>query len=125
MYILHHSRVFFNKKGANIAKDDMEIIIYKILQYLYEHLKNGKDIDQKDIRNDTLNIPYRYWACIIKGLAEKGYVERIECFMKKDGPEVYIREDAGITLDGYLFMKGHKTMREAEEFLVWYCWSRV
>ena len=50
-----------------MAKNDMEVIMYKILQYLYECLKNGKEARLEDFawKPKLFDIPQSYWCKII------------------------------------------------------------
>lgn len=49
-----------------MAKNDMEVIMYKILRYLYECMKTGKTPDLADIMWNCkmFDIPKAYWLSI-------------------------------------------------------------
>ena len=50
-----------------MARDDYHVIVYQILSYLYNCLKNGKRIDAQKIshENEYFVINEAYWAFII------------------------------------------------------------
>ena len=82
-----------------MAKDDINVIMYKILKYLYTCMKAGvKPIPEELI--DFLDIPELYRETVIHGLHEKGFIDR-----------------AGITIDGMRFMDSDSGMKEVNEFL--------
>ena len=60
-----------------MAKDDYHVLVYKILRYLYDHLKRDEKVDIDRISAESLNIPQSYWEYIFIHLAEDGYVEGV------------------------------------------------
>ena len=54
---------FCAKKELKMAKNDYFVIVYKILSYLYECMKAGKEPAQEDIACDSqlFHISQRYW----------------------------------------------------------------
>ena len=59
-----------------MAKDDMEVIMYKILKYLYECMKKDISPQLEDFSWDSklFHIPQNYWCKIIVTLVRKGYI---------------------------------------------------
>ena len=61
-----------------MARDDYFVIVYKILTYLYECLKTGKNIDTYNILiAETYGIEESYFNYILIQLYEEGYIEGI------------------------------------------------
>ena len=57
-----------------MAKNDMEVIMYKILRYLYECMKLGvePELEQFAWNSKLFDIPQSYWCKIIATLVRKG-----------------------------------------------------
>ena len=55
-----------------MAKNDMEVIVYKILSYLYECMKNGATPEMEDMCHNCklFRIPRSYWLMIMKDLID-------------------------------------------------------
>ena len=49
-----------------MAKDDYFVIVYQILKYLYDCLKQGIKPDKEKLSYEFLNIPPSYWEYIFK-----------------------------------------------------------
>ena len=51
-----------------MARDDLHVIVYKILSYLYRQLKAGEKADVGMIDERALSIPSLYWMFILEEL---------------------------------------------------------
>lgn len=102
-----------------MAKDDMEVIIYKILSYLYECSRNGKVPMFEDMAPtcDMFNIPERYWNQIMEELIDNGYTRGVMEVSSTTGMEIKLTEKAGITIKGAEYLKENSRMRFVAEFL--------
>ena len=60
-----------------MAKDDYHIIVYQILEYLYQCLKSGTfpNTANLTIFREQANIHNKYWQYVLIHLLESGYVE--------------------------------------------------
>ena len=60
-----------------MAQNDMEIIVYKILSYLYECMKSGKHPRMEDMGCvcQMFRIPQEYWNQVMEELIDCGYVK--------------------------------------------------
>ena len=85
-----------------MAKDDINVIMYKILKYLYTCMKEGVKPVLEDMVNNSilLDIPGLYWETVVHGLYEKGFIDR-----------------AGITIDGMRFFDSDSGMNEVDKFM--------
>lgn len=102
-----------------MAKDDMDVIIYKILRYLYDCMKAGKTPMLEDMccSCKLFNIPQSYWKYIIYELIKSGYVRGFIYSYTKDGLVVTMTDSVSITLDGVHFLEENKRMKKVKEFL--------
>ncbi len=102
-----------------MAQDDMHVIIYKLLAYLYDCMKKGKSADAAmlDRSGPIFNgIPEKYRCAIISEVSDRGYVTGLSIFYSDDSPQVLIAEP-GITLDGVEYMFENSMMQRALRWL--------
>lgn len=102
-----------------MAKDDMDVIIYKILRYLYRALKAGKKPELNDMcyHSELFVIPENYWYLIMQELIESGYVRGFEFRETKDKPVITVLDSAGITLKGVQFLEENSQMQKVKGLL--------
>ncbi|MCI7327205.1 MAG: YjcQ family protein [Clostridiales bacterium] len=103
-----------------MAYDDMEVVMYKILRYLYDQLKAGKQADSKMIRaeGDLFVINERYWKWILSEMKTHDWIRGITIVQNGKG-DFYVDklENIEITMDGAFFLKDDKYMKEVCEEL--------
>lgn len=97
----------------------MDVIIYKILRYLYECMKEGKRPELSEMCCDCqlFKIPESYWNQIILELVESGYVRGFLYRMTKDGLIITMTDSAAITMKGVHFLEENSRMQKAKQFL--------
>jgi hypothetical protein len=104
-----------------MAKNDMRIIMYKILKYMYECLNLGKMIDPEDICNncEMFRIPQTYWTQIMKELIGHKYVSGVYEIKRIGTGESGIKfgVNAGITFEGVQFLEENSGMEKVADFL--------
>lgn len=63
-----------------MAANDYHVIVYQILAYLYECLKDGKEVNEKAIEQykADLMLNDKYWSYILRHLVEGGLVEGVK-----------------------------------------------
>ena len=104
-----------------MAKDDYDVIVFKILLYFYGCLKRNikfdkavfeKTIGLKDISED-------YFNQILKMMKDENLIEDI--FFTKAWGNVYIPisdlSDITITADGIHYLKENSAMQKAKEYI--------
>lgn len=99
-----------------MAKNDMEMIMYKILRYLYECNKAGKVPTFSDMF-DTLElpgIPQSYLTQIVLELISPEYIAGCSVTETKDGTIFQLSRDARITAKGVSYLNENKRMKKAE-----------
>lgn len=104
-----------------MAKDDYEVIVYQVLAYLYNCLKNDIDVDPKLIepQGKLFNINSNYWSFILSNLFEDGYIDGIiitNVYGKKY-PIITDLEFIGITPKGIQFLVDNSFINKVVERL--------
>jgi len=102
-----------------MAHDDIHVLMYKVLVYLYGCMKRGIRPDEEKIScgGDLFQgIPHAYWIQVMRELVDKDLVRGIAVFYSDDAPSVIIH-DPSVTLEGVEFMQENTMMRKAARFL--------
>lgn len=100
-----------------MAKDDMHLIIYKILRYLYGCSKRGKIPTFSDMFNvlELTEIPQSYLAQILTEMVDYGYVKGCSIIAAKDATQFYISENACVTISGAEYLNENSRMKKAAQ----------
>ena len=63
-----------------MAKDDFDVIQFRILSYLYKQLKSGEPVEPEMIRHDSKNceINETYWKYILVSMQEEGLIRGLK-----------------------------------------------
>lgn len=103
-----------------MAKDDYYVIVYKILAYLYDCLKQGKEPQPNMFAYDgaLFHIHPQYWLYIIEHLLEDEYIEGLT-ITKTWGKEPIITnwDDLRITPKGIGYLLDNNLVEKAKKFL--------
>lgn len=102
-----------------MSNNDMHVLIYKILNYLYECLKKGIHVDLAEfIRDCNLeNVSNQYWQSVIEELLKHGYIKGIIIRGTKTQKVISLKDDFGITLEGVEYLQENSMMGKVKEFL--------
>ena len=100
-----------------MAKDDMEVIIYKILEYLYTCMKFDRkpELSEYGWCPKLMDIPKGYWCRIIELLATEKYVDGFIVLHTKDGIHIETDPPIGITLKGRDYLRDNSTMQKVRD----------
>lgn len=100
-----------------MAKDDMHLIIYKILMYLYECNKNGKVPTFSDMFTaiELPTIPKSYLAQILLELVDGGYIDGCSVTVTKEGTMISLSDMARVTMAGADYLYENSSMRKASK----------
>ena len=100
-----------------MAHNDMQVVICKILMYLYECLKAGKTPQWSDLQYNSklIEIPETYWKVIISELIRSGFIEGLMSYQTKNGSG-WVDDRVYITLKG-VDLEENQGMRKAKGFL--------
>ena len=101
-----------------MAQDDMQVIIYRILKYLYGCMKKGEEPDPEALSADgpLMHVPESYRQAVFEELADRGLVKGVGIRRYFGGYDVDI-ENPRITLDGVEFLEENSAMRKVANFL--------
>lgn len=101
-----------------MAQDDLHVIVYKILSYLYQQLKAGEPVDVRRIsaENDEFLINKNYWMFILAELKEAGYTKGYSVVSNQAGQHRIDHLDrAGITMQGIEYLTDDRFMKKVRE----------
>ena len=95
-----------------MAYDDMEVVMYKILRYLYECMKAGKRPVMEDMNpcGKLGRINESYWKMIMRELIEHEYIKDFTIIHHKGGDAVMMGDNPRISLEGVQFMNENSGM---------------
>lgn len=98
-----------------MAKNDMHLIIYKILRYLYDCNKQGKTPCFSDmfIAAELALLPKSYIAQILQELISCGYIDGCRVTITKDAPLIELSDKAYVTLKGAEYLAENSRMQKA------------
>ncbi len=105
-----------------MAKDDYHVIVYQILSYLYQCLKNGNDVDVRLLQYDSALINAKnakYWNYIITNMFDEHLITGIQ-FATLDGVTGKVPVDMSgcqITPFGIEYLCDNSFMEKAKKFL--------
>lgn len=99
-----------------MEKDDMEVIIYKILAYLYACMKFDRkpDITEYGWSSALMDIQKGYWCRIIDILVTEGFIDGFAVFHTKDGIQIQTDPPIGITIKGRDYLRDNSTMQKVK-----------
>ena len=100
-----------------LATDDMQVIIYKILAYLYSCMKNGIKPDRDRYSHVAFGIPESYWNSIMLELHEHGYVRGLVIANDFGGDLRVAGCDPTITFEGIQYLQENSLMQKTKRFL--------
>ncbi len=102
-----------------MAQNDMEVIMYKILSYMYECMKAGKRPRMEDICHSCqmFQIPRPYWEQIMCELISRGLIRGFLVKRTKDIMLIQMMDNPGITFEGRQFLVENSGMKRAADFL--------
>lgn len=102
-----------------MARDDIEVIQYKILSYLYESLKAGHAAALEEVawKCKLFDITREYWLVIMKTLIDSGYVSGLKYVGAKDMEGVLEVGTFTITGEGRKYLVENSTMQKVKDML--------
>ena len=99
-----------------MAQNDMYVVMYKIIAYLYDCMKSGVSPDIEKISADALGIPEEYRVDVIEELVDHGYVKGFGIRYADNMPVVII-DRPRVTMEGVAFAQENSMMGRAKAFL--------
>lgn len=104
-----------------MARDDYHVIVYQILAYLYQCLKQGRNVESKNLEHNSqyFQINKDYWRYIIYHMHESGLIEGA-VFIPVDEEDHPLPAQLGcvkITPAGIEYLCDNSFIKKAKEFL--------
>ena len=99
-----------------MAKDDFEVVAYKVLAYAYACLKAGV-VASTAKALEIAGINGVYFAAVLGSLASKGLIDDVPMFRAMNGDVVCFGEHITATMDGAACLCEDGRMAEAGRFL--------
>lgn len=105
-----------------MASNDMQVLMYKILKYLYECMKLGKEARLEDFfySSELFDVPKNYWLEVISTLVAHGYIKGFKIYENKyKDVKFYVETNPPfkITYEGVIFLEENSGMKKASEFV--------
>ena len=104
-----------------MAKDDMSLLMFKVLSYLYKCVVKGKSPNPEHFKVENhffcegLTQEYLNFICLT--LEEKGYTKGFSSTGTWGGGTLITSYDAKITPEGFEYMKENRSMEKAYNYL--------
>ena len=102
-----------------MGADDMHVVMYKVLAYLYDCMKRGEEPRKSRLApgGDVAGpIPQSYWDEIMAQLADRVLVRGVSVIWEDNSPTVVLARPT-VTLEGVEFLQDNSMMRRALKFL--------
>lgn len=100
-----------------MAQNDMYVVMYKIIAYLYDCMKRGVEPDNAAWGHRALEIPESYWASIVEELVDHGFIVGVEVNHFINGKCVVSAFAPRVTMEGVAFAQENTMMYKAKAFL--------
>lgn len=102
-----------------MSQDDMHVIAYRILKYLYECMRRGEvpDGDMLAADGPLMHIPESYRASVFEELSERGLIRGVTVTGAYGGGRFVTLGDPRITLDGVEYLNENSMMRKVANSL--------
>ncbi len=100
-----------------MAQDDMHVVMYRILAYLYACMKEGTKPERRKYDAEHMEINKPYWSSIMAEMARRNLVAGITATTTADGDFIHIG-NVRITMEGVEFLMENSMMAKAKTFLM-------
>lgn len=104
-----------------MVKDDLHLLMFKVLAYLYECMKGGKHAERECFKAengffvDGISQAYLDEVCLI--LQREGYADGFKAVKTWSDGEIIVSYDAKITLAGFEYLKENSAMKKVYRYL--------
>ncbi len=100
-----------------MAQDDMHVVMYRILTYLYACMKEGARPDKVMYDAEAMGINETYWNGIMAELSRRKLVKGVDAKALADKDYVVLG-NVRITMEGVEFLMENSMMAKAKTFLM-------
>lgn len=100
-----------------MAQNDMYVVMYKILCYLYDFMKRDVEPDAASFGYVAMGVPERYWNDIVRELFRRHFITGVT--VVPIGSDVRLTfQRPRVTMEGVAFMQENTMMAKARDFLI-------
>ena len=100
-----------------MASDDMYVIMYRIIAYVYSCNKQGAKPELSEWDSMALGIPEQYWAQILYELRKDNLIEGVDVYPTGDGLKA-VPVSPRVTKEGVAFAHENSMMGKAKQALM-------
>lgn len=100
-----------------MAQNDMYVVMYKILAYLYDCMKRGVEPEDARWSAQAMGIPESYWNAIVEELVDHRFVSGVKVTRFLGGEMMVSSVDPRVTMEGVAFAQENSMMGKAKAFL--------
>lgn len=100
-----------------MAQNDMYVVMYKIIAYLYDCMKRGERPRDDEWSPSALGVPEPYWTRIVEELTSHGLVGGVNVFHGSSSTAV-VPVEPYVTMEGVAFVQENSMMGKARQFLI-------
>ena len=99
-------------KVFRLAKNDYFVVMYRLMMYLYNCLKNDQQVDLSKITPEYLGINARYFQYILINLVNDGYLMKDSTYEDMNG--LNITQDIMISPKGIAYLYENSTIAKVK-----------
>lgn len=99
-----------------MAQDDMFVVMYKILAYLYDCMKRGEKPKNNEWDAAAMGVPQPYWTQVVVQMVEHGLIEGVAVTHSDNAVHVF-PVSPQVTMEGVQFAQENSMMAKAAKFL--------
>ena len=100
-----------------MTQNDMYVVMYKIIAYIYDCMKRGVEPDDAEWGSQALGIPESYWSTIVEELVEHRFITGVTISHFLGGQVMVSPIRPRITIEGVAFAQENTMMAKAKAFL--------
>lgn len=108
-----------------MANSDYWVVVYKLLNYYFQKMKKGEQVEESDINAFVLGIPQPYLLDIYRNLFDDGFLTGSEVTGDQTG-RFYVEDISSVRIttkgveyleDNSKMKKVYRTLRELKEWI--------
>lgn len=100
-----------------MAQDDMFVVMYKIIAYLYDCMKKGDKPDIKEYGFAAMGVTEPYWNKVMKQLVDHELIDGVSVIATGSGNLIVTPVNPAVTMEGVQFAQENSMMAKAAKFL--------
>ncbi|WP_288551968.1 YjcQ family protein [uncultured Ligilactobacillus sp.] len=103
-----------------MAKDDYDVVVFRILVYLYSVFKGKQNFRQNVFLKEVSRIDEEYLKRVLAMMSDEGLIEELHFCRAWGNVRILVNDlaDMSITSDGIHYLLENNRMRKIKEFLL-------